>query len=93
MTTDEAAFQSIYFSVSLINTDLTITKGNIYTQSLYDNGNIKFIVSFVPLIPGTYKLYVSNGGENIKDIPFEIAVLIGDVSEIYSIISNLNTIY
>ena len=93
MTTDEAAFQSIYFSVSLINTDLTITKGNIYTQSLYDNGNIKFIVSFVPLIPGTYKLYVSNGGENIKDIPVEMTVLIGDVSEVYSIISNLNTPY
>ena len=55
--------------------------------------NIKFIVSFVPLIPGTYKLYVSNGGENIKDIPVEITVLIGDVSEVYSIISNLNTPY
>ena len=38
MSTDEAIFQSIYFSVSLINTDLTITKGNIYTQSLHDNG-------------------------------------------------------
>ena len=26
---------------------------------------IKLIVSFIPLIPGTYKLYFSNGGENI----------------------------
>ena len=51
MTTDEATFQSIYFSVSLINTDLTITKGYIYTQLLYDYRNIKFIISFLPLIP------------------------------------------
>ena len=91
MTTDETAFQSLYFSISLINSDSSITNGNIYTQSTYDSTKVKFTGSFVPLIPGTYNLIVSNGGEYIKNNPIELTVLFGDVSEVYSTISNLDT--
>ena len=49
------------------------------------------IVNLVPLITRKYKLYVSNGNEKIKNIPIEITVLIGDVSEVYSIITNFNS--
>ena len=49
------------------------------------------IVNLVPLITRKYKLYVSNGNEKIKNIPIEITVLIGDVSEVYSIITNINS--
>ena len=48
---DETVFQTLYFSVSLINPDTSITKGNIYTQSIYNSGNVKFTVNLVPLIP------------------------------------------
>ena len=34
---------------------------------------------------------MSNGNEKIKNIPIEIIVLIGDVSEVYSIITNINS--
>ena len=70
---------------------LQLQKENIYTQSIYNSGNVKFSVNLVPLIPGKYKLYMSNGNEKIKNIPIEIIVLIGDVSEVYSIITNINS--
>ena len=70
---------------------LQLQKENIYTQSIYNSGNVKFSENLVPLIPGKYKLYVSNGNEKIKNIPIEIIVLIGDVSEVYSIITNINS--
>ena len=70
---------------------LQLQKENIYTQSIYNSGNVKLIVNLVPLITRKYKLYVSNGNEKIKNIPIEITVLIGDVSEVYSIITNINS--
>ncbi len=66
MTNDERAFQSVYFSISLINIDSFITKGNIYTQSIYDSTNVKFTISFVSLILCQYNLiieYVQKQGE------------------------------
>ena len=34
---------------------LQLQKENIYTQSIYNSGNVKFSVNLVPLIPGKYK--------------------------------------
>ena len=79
MTNDERAFQSLYFSISLINIDSFITKENIYTQSIYDSTNVKFTISFVSLILCQYNLKVSNEGEYLKHIPIELTVLFCDV--------------
>ena len=45
---------------------LQLQKENKYTQSIYNSGNVKFTANLVPLIPGKYKLYMSNGNEKKK---------------------------
>jgi hypothetical protein len=68
-----------------------LTIGDIYTSAIYDTiaNNGSYIVTYIPLIVGQYKLVVTLNGQAIKDSPFTVNVGIGDISAKLSTISNL----
>ena len=87
---------NIIFDINIINKDSNNIKGNLYFQSKLDNTDISnpfFYGEFIPLIPGEYTVNIKYGNVHIKNSPYNLTIIHGEISPIYSkIINNLENL-